>query len=68
MYNDPQIHVTFEWNMYKAEEYLENKKQTTKLPLTWTHFVGFCASRAIHNQWDFNGRLSFGNVDFCICE
>ena len=62
--NDSQIHVTFEWNMHKAEEYMEKKKQSTKLPLTWTHFVGFCASRAIHNQLDFNGRLSFGNVCF----
>jgi len=61
--NDPQIHVTFEWNMHKAEEYLERKKRETKLPLAWAHFIGFCASRAIYNQPDFNGRLSFGNVN-----
>ncbi len=60
--NDPQILVTFQWNMHKADQYLEKKKNESGLPLTLTHFIGFCASRAIHNQPDFNGRLSFGNV------
>ena len=60
--NDPQVLATFEWDLTKAEEYLERKRKETNLPLTLTHLAGYCASRALKDQPDLNGRLSFGNV------
>lgn len=64
--NDPQIHLTFEWDLTKAEIYLEKKRKETNLPLTLTHLVGFCAARGLSGQPDLNGRLSFGNVNSFI--
>ncbi len=59
--NNPQILVTFQWDLTKSDAYIDKKRKESGLPLTLTNFVGFCASRAMHNQPDFNGRLSFGN-------
>ena len=60
--NDPQILVSFEWDLTNAEAFLEKKRKETGLPLTITHLVGYCVARAFKDQPDLNGRLSFGNV------
>ena len=64
--NDPQILVTFEWDLTKAEAYLEVKRSETKLPVTLTQLVGVCASRALKDQPELNGRICFGNVRFHV--
>jgi hypothetical protein len=51
-----------DWDITKAEEYLTKKRKETNLPLTLTHFVGFCAGRALSHEKQLNGRISFGNV------
>ncbi len=62
--NDPQILVSFDWDLANAEAFLEKKRKETGLPLTITHLVGYCAGKSLNNQPDINGRLSFGNVSF----
>ncbi len=54
--------MTFEWDTTKAEAFIEKKRRESKLPIGVTHFAGFCASRAMTKQPDFDGRMSFGNV------
>ena len=60
--NDPQILMNFDWDMTKSDEYIEKKRKESGLPISITHFLAFCVSRGMHEQQDFNGRLSFGNV------
>lgn len=60
--NDPEIFVTHEWDLTKAQEYLKKKQEETGLPLTITQLVGYCASRALKDEPDLNGRICFGNV------
>ena len=60
--NDPQILVSFEWDITKAERYLEKKRKETNLPLTLTHLAGYCVGQALKGDTSVNGRLSFGNV------
>lgn len=64
--NDPQILAAYEWDTEKAKQYLNSKIEETKLPLTLTHVVGYCASRALKNEPDVNGRICFGNVSPCL--
>lgn len=62
--NDPQCLATYEWDVEKAQEYLEKQRKETGLPITLTQLVGYCAGHAFKNEPDVNGRLSFGNVGF----
>eukprot|EP00830_Metopus_es_P013553 TRINITY_DN3324_c0_g3_i2.p1 TRINITY_DN3324_c0_g3~~TRINITY_DN3324_c0_g3_i2.p1 ORF type:complete len:280 (+),score=29.54 TRINITY_DN3324_c0_g3_i2:194-1033(+) len=59
--NSSAVFVSFEWDTTRAQEFLEKKRAESNLPVTLTHFVGLAASRALANQPDLNGRLSFGN-------
>jgi hypothetical protein len=61
--NDPQIHVSFEWDLTNAEVYIEKKRKETNLPLTLTHLVGYCVAKAMSGHPEINGRISFGNVN-----
>lgn len=60
--NDPEIFVTHEWDVTKAQEYLKKKQAESSLPLTITHLVGYCAGHALKDEPDLNGKICFGNV------
>jgi hypothetical protein len=60
--NDPEIFVTHEWDLTKAQAYLKKKQEETGLPLTVTQLVGYCAGHALKDEPDLNGRICFGNV------
>ncbi len=60
--NSPQIYVSIEWDITKAQAYLEKKRKETSQPLTLTHLVGYAVAQAMSKQPDINGRISFGNV------
>lgn len=64
--NNPQILVTFEWDIEKAEEYMKKKQAETGLPITITHLVGYCAGHAFKDEPDVNGRICFGNVSLFL--
>ncbi len=54
--------LSYEWDIAKAQKFLDQKRAETKQPITLTHLVGYCASRALKEQPEINGRLCFGNV------
>eukprot|EP00826_Nyctotherus_ovalis_P024245 TRINITY_DN1877_c0_g1_i15.p4 TRINITY_DN1877_c0_g1~~TRINITY_DN1877_c0_g1_i15.p4 ORF type:complete len:128 (+),score=38.32 TRINITY_DN1877_c0_g1_i15:204-587(+) len=65
--NDPQILMVHEWDVERAKEYLESRREETGLALTLTHLVAYCAGRALKNDPEVNGRICFGNVGLRCC-
>eukprot|EP00831_Metopus_contortus_P068301 TRINITY_DN6105_c0_g1_i1.p1 TRINITY_DN6105_c0_g1~~TRINITY_DN6105_c0_g1_i1.p1 ORF type:complete len:223 (+),score=14.58 TRINITY_DN6105_c0_g1_i1:3-671(+) len=59
--NQPELLAELDWDVEKAEQYLEKKRKESNISVTLSHLVGICMAKTLNNFPEVNCRLSCGN-------